>query len=468
MDNRVGGSKYIYRSACIIILGIIVAGIFYVGWRYFCILNTYSGTNIGKEKKRMLVSVYAVAFLVLGRGLHAFKIGIERTANLLAAEILTVWLAALFEMLFYVAIIGDYWLLVKLLRLFISMAVVQSTVLSVLVVIMIRVYRRIFPPLVLLEIFGKKHNCLHEKINGLTYKYKIKKSVPYKDAQLIIRNEGYNFDAVIINDIPAKAENQILKLCFERGIRVYLTPKISDFIIRSAEDLNLIDTPLFLIRNITLKRYQIVAKRFFDIIISGVALIITSPILLITSLAIKLEDKGPIFFIQERCTLNGKTFMMIKFRTMIVDAEKDGKPQPAKANDDRITKVGSLIRPTRIDELPQLFNILKGEMSIVGPRPERVEHVEKYSKDIPEFSLRHKVKGGLTGLAQVYGKYNTSALDKLKMDLNYILNYSLLLDIQIIFETIKILFQKESTEGFYEEDLTISYKNMTSGEDTDD
>ena len=143
--------------------------------------------------------------------------------------------------------------------------------------------------------------------------------------------------------------------------------------------------------------------------------------------------------------------MILKFRSMIVDAEKDGRPHPAGEEDDRITKVGKIIRATRVDELPQIINILLGDMSIVGPRPERVEHVEKYSEDIPEFVFRTKVKGGLTGYAQVYGKYNTSALDKLKMDMIYIENYSLLLDIQIIFETIRVIFQKDSTEGFSEE-----------------
>ena len=143
--------------------------------------------------------------------------------------------------------------------------------------------------------------------------------------------------------------------------------------------------------------------------------------------------------------------MILKFRSMIVDAEKDGRPHPATEEDDRITKVGKIIRACRIDELPQLINILKGDMSIVGPRPERVEHVERYTAAIPEFTFREKMKGGLTGYAQVYGKYNTTALNKLKLDLIYITNYSLLLDIQIIFETVKILFQKESTEGFSEE-----------------
>ncbi len=143
--------------------------------------------------------------------------------------------------------------------------------------------------------------------------------------------------------------------------------------------------------------------------------------------------------------------MIVKFRSMIVDAEKDGKPHPAGEHDDRITKVGHVIRATRIDELPQLINILKGDMSVVGPRPERVEHVLLYTDDIPEFSFRYKVRGGLTGYAQVYGKYNTTALDKLKLDLLYITNYSFLLDLQIIFQTVKILFLKESTDGFSEE-----------------
>ena len=145
---------------------------------------------------------------------------------------------------------------------------------------------------------------------------------------------------------------------------------------------------------------------------------------------------------------------------MIVDAERDGHSIPATDNDPRITPVGNIIRKTRIDELPQIFNILSGDMSIVGPRPERVEHVELYSREIPEFAYRMKVKGGLTGYAQVYGKYNTTAYDKLKLDLMYIQNYSLLMDIEIIFRTVQILFVKESTEGF-KEDLSVSISQYT-------
>ena len=155
-----------------------------------------------------------------------------------------------------------------------------------------------------------------------------------------------------------------------------------------------------------------------------------------------------MFYRQRRVTRWGKEFEILKFRSMIVDAEKDGHSIPATGQDPRVIKVGRVIRPTRIDELPQILNILRGDMSIVGPRPERVEHVEKYSAEIPEFAYRLKVKGGLTGYAQIYGKYNTSAYDKLRLDLMYIENYSLLLDIKLILQTVRVLFSKSSTEGF--------------------
>lgn len=276
------------------------------------------------------------------------------------------------------------------------------------------------------------------------------KSLPYTLDRGVISAEIRKYDAVLLNDLPSAEKGYALKMCFDMDKRVYFTPKISDIIVKSSEELNLFDTPLFLCRNIGLKWSQLFAKRFFDILLSGIALVLLSPLMMITAIAIKIDDGGPVFYRQERCTIGGKRFMILKFRSMIVDAEKDGKPHPAGEHDDRITRVGRFIRATRIDELPQLINILTGDMAIVGPRPERWEHVEKYTNDIPEFSYRMKVRGGLTGYAQVYGKYNTEPLDKLKLDLYYITNYSILLDVQIMFETVKILFQKESTEGFEE------------------
>lgn len=202
-------------------------------------------------------------------------------------------------------------------------------------------------------------------------------------------------------------------------------------------------------RNRGLTLEQRILKRTMDIVISAIAIIITSPIMFICAVAIKLDDGGPILFKQNRITINGKIFNVLKFRSMIVDADKDGAKK-AVSDDDRITRVGKVIRACRMDELPQLFNILRGDMSLVGPRPERIENVYEYSQKHPEFELRHRVKGGLTGFAQLYGKYNTSPEDKLHMDLIYIETYSLLLDIKLLILTVKVLFMRESTEGFSE------------------
>jgi lipopolysaccharide/colanic/teichoic acid biosynthesis glycosyltransferase len=172
-----------------------------------------------------------------------------------------------------------------------------------------------------------------------------------------------------------------------------------------------------------------------------------SPFMLVTAVAIKLEDRGPVFYRQKRYTKDGKVFDILKFRSMIVDAEKNGV-QPSTDRDPRITRVGDIIRKTRFDEVPQFINILKGDMSFVGPRPERVEHVDMYMQEIPQFRYRMMMKGGLTGYAQVFGKYNTTAEDKLTLDLMYIENQTTLLDFKIALLTIRTIFQKESTEGF--------------------
>lgn len=189
-------------------------------------------------------------------------------------------------------------------------------------------------------------------------------------------------------------------------------------------------------------------KRLFDIVVALIALVVLSPVMLLTAAAVKLTDGGPVFYKQKRLTKNGREFNVLKFRSMRPDAEKDGIARLSTGDQDpRITPVGRMIRRLRIDELPQLFNILGGSMSIVGPRPERPEIAAQYEKELPEFSLRLQAKAGLTGYAQVYGKYNTTPYNKLQMDLIYIAHPSFFEDLRIIFATIKILFLPESTEG---------------------
>ena len=255
------------------------------------------------------------------------------------------------------------------------------------------------------------------------------------------------YEAVIICDIDKNKEKEIFSYCYSQQKRTYLLPAITDIIINNSYEIQISDTPVLMSRNRGLTTEQEIIKRVMDIVISLIAIIVSSPFMIICAVAIKLNDGGPVFFRQNRVTKNGKIFNVLKFRSMVVDAEKKGALK-ATDNDDRITKVGHIIRACRMDELPQFFNILKGDMSVVGPRPERIENVYEYSKAYPEFDLRHRVKGGLTGYAQIYGKYNTSPEDKLNMDLIYIETYSVLQDIKLLILTIKILFMKESTEGF--------------------
>lgn len=443
--------KYLYRSICVGILLTIATGMFTGMWVRFVSVNNQTGHLMGKGNIGMAVIIYISLFFIIGYWLHAFGIGVDRKSAVMASVALTAATVDAIEVFLSMAITGQYRFFYEFLWRYIVLCIGQVVILCLLVIPMIDIYRKIFPPLQVLEVYGDRAHGLHDKINGIPYKYHVKKLVHYRIDNTELRKEIIKFDAVLISDVPAHEKNLILKTCVDMNKRVYFVPKISDVITASAEKLNLFDTPLFLIRDVGINVVERCVKRVMDIVLSGIALIVLSPILLITAIAIKANDGGPVFFRQERCTIGGKRFMILKFRSMIVDAEKDGRPHPAGEKDDRITKVGHVIRATRIDELPQIINILKGDMSIVGPRPERVEHVEKYTEDIPEFSFRSKVKGGLTGYAQVYGKYNTTALDKLKLDLIYIMNYSLLLDLQIIFETVKILFRKESTEGFSED-----------------
>ncbi|MBQ2759381.1 MAG: sugar transferase [Clostridia bacterium] len=310
-------------------------------------------------------------------------------------------------------------------------------------------HRRLYAPHNMIMIFGRETAVgMKIKMDKLKEKYQVTKLISADEGLDAICEKIKDFESVIINDVEAELRNDILKYCYENGIRTYVIPKITDIIMRGASPVTAFDTPMLLVNGTGLNVGQRFLKRAMDIAISLIGLIVASPIMLVVALAIKLEDKGPVFYKQKRVTLNGDVFEILKFRSMIVNAEKDGLSIPATGKDPRITKVGNIIRATRIDELPQIINILKGDMSIVGPRPERVEHVEKYSEEIPEFAYRLKVKGGLTGYAQIYGKYNTSAYDKLRLDLMYIENYSIFLDIKLIILTVRIMLSKESTEGF--------------------
>jgi len=315
------------------------------------------------------------------------------------------------------------------------------------------VYRKMYPPDNLIVIYSY-HSAtnLVLKMAVRDDRFRICEAVNVDEGLDYIKQEIRKYDGAIICDISGSLRNDILKFCFDQGKMTYVTPKISDIIIQSGENIHIFDTPLMLCRNADMTVEQRFIKRAMDIFICVCGLLLTGWLMVLVAIAIKLEDGGPVFYTQDRVTKGGRVFKIIKFRSMIVNAEEDGKAHPAVSDDHRITKVGRIIRATRFDEMPQMFNILKGDMSVVGPRPERVEHVEKYTKEIPEFPYRHRVKAGLTGYAQIYGKYNTTAYDKLKLDLYYIENFKLSTDLRLIIMTVKVLFMKESTEGFAQMD----------------
>lgn len=395
----------------------------------------------------VLAGVYGLLVIMLFLNFEGFRFGYLKPVESFASQLIALFIVNFITYL-QLSLIANVMIsplpIVVLMLIDAVIAVICSFLYS-------HLYHRIYPPKNMVMIFGND--------NAIDLKFKMDtRSDKYHIAKLISAEEGFDaickqigaYDAVIINDVAAGIRNDLLKYCYHNQIRAYVAPKMTDIILKGATDISLFDTPLLLVRGRGLTFSQRALKRTMDIILSFIALLIASPIMLIVSLAIKIEDGGPIFYKQDRVTIGGKVFQILKFRSMIPNAEKGGRSQPAVDNDPRITKVGKFIRATRIDELPQIINILKGDMSVVGPRPERVEHVRKYSKLIPEFDFRLSVKGGLTGYAQVYGKYNTTPYDKLRLDLMYIENYSVMLDIKLILMTIRIMLKKESTGGFNE------------------
>lgn len=242
-------------------------------------------------------------------------------------------------------------------------------------------------------------------------------------------------------------KSEIVRKAIEFKKHVFIAPDFRDILVSRARVIQFDDVATLSIEQPELTSEQKLIKRVCDILLASVALVISFPIMILIAIAIKLDSEGPVIYKQKRVTEGEREFYVLKFRTMVKDAEKMTGPVLATENDPRITRVGRFLRATRLDELPQLINILKGEMSFIGPRPERPYFVEQFKKLYPEYSLRHNVKAGLTGLAQVYGKYATSPEDKLRLDLIYIKNYSVFLDIKILLLTLKTIFTKEAAEG---------------------
>jgi len=441
-----------FGSAAVILL--IEVGLYWLLWQLY--LNNIIEERFWRRGIWLLSALYGVLLVFFLQTYGGLKIGYLKRGNIIYSHILS---------LFIVNTIGYFILALIDKRFhspvsFILLTVVDGIIVCIWVFLFQWIYGVLFPPRRLLVVYGVRPVfSIMEKIGARDDKYVIGGSISIDEGIDKIMEKAKEFEGIVVGDVPSHDRNLILKKCYDSSIRVYMIPKISDILVRSSTNLNLFDTPILLSKNEGLQIDQMAVKRFIDIVVSLIGIMLTSPLFVMFGAAIHLADRGPIFYTQTRLTIDGKLFKIYKFRTMRVDAEKDGVARLAGEADNRITDVGKILRATRLDELPQLFNIIKGEMSLVGPRPERPEIAAEYMEDLPEFAMRLKMKAGLTGYAQVHGKYNTTPYDKLKLDLHYIRNYSLWMDLILIVLTPKVLFMKESTEGVGEGEINANNKD---------
>ena len=399
----------------------------------------------------LVVALFFVLFIIFGRVYDAFLMSMQRISEIVYAQFLA---AAVSDFIMYIVI----WLLSKHLPNIlpgVAALIGQVILAAVWAYNAHHAYFKIFPPQATAVIYDTRQGT--EKLigkYGLDSKYKV---VLTATADECIANLAMldGVSTVFMSGIHSHDRNVILKYCVENNIGTFVIPRIGDTIMSGAYPMHMFHLPMLKVGRYHPQPEYLFIKRLLDIVISAVALVVLSPIFLITAIVIKATDHGPVFYKQIRLTKDGKEFGILKFRSMRVDAEKDGVARLSSGDhDDRITPVGKVIRACRIDELPQLLNILRGELSIVGPRPERPEIAAQYCEEMPEFSLRLQAKAGLTGYAQIYGKYNTTPYDKLVMDLMYIAHPSIVEDLKIMFATVKILFMPESTEGVSEGQTT--------------
>lgn len=392
--------------------------------------------------------LYLALFAVFGRLFDAFNLGNTTTTDLFISHSLTL----IFCNGFIYVVLCLIALKIIPLKPIMLLQLIGMFVGALLLIVEDYFLKKNYPPARFICIYGEEHNSLIGKLNNpkdlsMTIVDTINiKNINYKELDVLFRN----IDGIITLDVHHPDKKKLFKVCYKKRLMIYDMPSITDMLIASGQILHIVDTPIIKANKFGPNAFEKIIKRVIDIIGSLVLLIVTSPIMLLTAIAIKANDGGSIFYKQSRLTKDGKEFKIIKFRSMIMNAEDNTGVVFAKVDDNRITSVGKVIRKFRIDELPQMLNILKGEMSFVGPRPERIEIYDEITKTMPEFDYRLCVKAGLTGYAQIYGKYNTTLRDKLLLDLYYIEKYSLVEDIKLLILTLKVIFKPDASEGIKE------------------
>lgn len=422
---------------------------FGVCWFYYYAKRIYS--SFYDYGNWVVVILFCVFYIVFARIYDVFLVSQQRISELIYSQILATAISDGF-IYFVICLLMKH---IPNILPGIGALVAQCFMVVVWSTVVHWWYFSIFEPKNSAIIYGREdriERLIYEY--GLDKKFKIEKIVSVADCLDHLEMLD-SLEAVFLSDLRSHERNLILKYCVERNTDIYVIPCTGDVIMSGAKKMHMFHLPMLQVGRYDPNPEYLLIKRLFDIVISVILMVVSSPVFLATAIAIKKYDGGPVFYKQCRFTKDGEKFNILKFRSMKIDAEKDGVARLSTGEaDNRITPVGHVIRKYRIDELPQLFNIIRGELSICGPRPERPEIAEQYEKEIPEFHLRLQAKAGLTGYAQVYGKYNTTPYDKLQMDLMYIANPSLLQDLKIIFATVKILFMPESTEGIVDGAVT--------------
>ena len=392
--------------------------------------------------------LYLILFIIVGRMFDSFDLGETTTTDIFLSYSLTLIISNI--ILYFILCLITLRLLPVIPILILQIS--EILVFAFLLYAENRYIRSNLPPVRVVAIYGEEHYGLINKLDNVRdLSMRVIKKIDLQDVDYDKLDELLEgADGVVTLDVHHENKKKLFKACYEKKLLVYDVPSITDMLLASSDILHIVDSPILKINKYGPDEVESIMKRLIDIFGSLVLIVLTSPIMLFVAIAIKIQDGGDVLYKQVRLTRNQKEFYIYKFRSMVMNAEKNTGVVFAKENDDRITPVGKFIRKTRFDELPQLFNILKGDMSFVGPRPERPEIYDEICKDMPEFRFRLVVKAGLTGYAQIYGKYNTSLRDKLLLDLYYIENYSLIDDVKMLLLTLKIVFNKESTEGVKE------------------
>lgn len=386
----------------------------------YLFLKIYGGYDIGKRKSKPIITSLSLAAVMTDIVAYVMLCVMNtNSANNIKFEFEQPWLLliiiAIQIFLIIIAAYGGNW-----------------------------VYFRINEPENCLIITSSKQSLdeISRSIKKYRLQYKIGGNADYRNENL--KDIIPKFDTIFLYDVPSMERTQIVEFCYQNMKRVYINPSMADVVEMHSRHIMLDDMSLFEMSLLGLNAEQKFFKRIFDFILALLALVITFPIVILAAIAIKIEDRGAIMFKQNRATRGGRIFSVYKLRTM----KENVNNYLSVVDDERITKVGKVLRRFRIDEIPQFINVLKGDMSIVGPRPEMLANIFNYTNDLPEFEYRLRVKAGITGYAQIAGKYNTSPRDKLVLDIMYIEEYSLWLDIKLIFQTLVVLFKKDSTEGF--------------------